>query len=245
MQEFLLNNYLFITYLVEIIAAVIGLLFYRKYKNTVARYFIWFLVYISCMEIIQSYPVWLTKYAIFSPVSQIIQGTKFETNYWLSTIYWSLGSVIFYSFYFRKIIKSHSYVRLIRYSTLLFVVSSILYISLNWDAYFKSVITFIEIFGLSIILLCIVLYFVEVLKSENVLMFYKSLSFYIGAVVFIWILITTPLMFYDVYFSRQDMDYVMLKAIVFLSSNIFMYLTFAFALIFCKTEEKSLLDKRQ
>ncbi|GAL73156.1 hypothetical protein JCM19302_3037 [Jejuia pallidilutea] len=75
-------------------------------------------------------------------------------------------------------------------------------------------------------------------------MFYKSLNFYISAVIFIWWLIIAPLTFYDVYYKYEigvgvfDKAFVDLRFQIFLFANLFMYLTYTFALIWCKLENE-------
>ena len=51
MEEFLKQYYALITYGVELLAAVTGLLCLKKYKTTAAKYFIYFLVYVFILEL--------------------------------------------------------------------------------------------------------------------------------------------------------------------------------------------------
>jgi len=89
----------------------------------------------------------------------------------------------------------------------------------------------------SILIVTVVLmYFTEVLKSEKILSIFHSMSFYIGSTILLWNLIMVPLTFYDVYFNRSDMAFSILKAFIFLGCNTLMYLTFSFALIWCKPQ---------
>ena len=102
----------------------------------------------------------------------------------------------------------------------------------------------LDILGSLIIFLCTVFYFFEILQSDNILTFYKLLNFYISTAIFIWWLIITPLVFYDIYNSNYDWNFIFLKWQIYLFANIFMYSTFTFALIFCKPEiERNTIDK--
>ena len=76
------------------------------------------------------------------------------------------------------------------------------------------------------------------LQSYKVLNFYNELYFYISSAFLIWYLITTPLIFYQIYFSTADWSFIFLKWQIFLFANVFMYLTFTFALIYCKPEKE-------
>src|SRR5690606_27997923 len=80
------------------------------------------------------------------------------------------------------------------------------------------------------------LYLYEILNSDCILIFYQSINFYISATVLIWWLITTPLVFYELYFSQADWNFVFLKYQIFLFANVFMYVSFTLALIFCKPQ---------
>ena len=70
------------------------------------------------------------------------------------------------------------------------------------------------------------------------LAFYKSINFYISIIIFIWWLIVTPLVFFESYNNTSDWSFVFLKWKIKLLSNVFMYLTFTFALIFCGPEQE-------
>jgi hypothetical protein len=61
LREFLLHNYGFLTRLVEIIAAVSGILVFKKYKDTAVKYFIYFLIYVAIIELIGDYTSYVAK----------------------------------------------------------------------------------------------------------------------------------------------------------------------------------------
>ncbi len=225
-----------LTHCVEAMAALTGVFFYNHYKNKTEKYFIFFLVGIVICEFIGRY----TKYVYPGDVLEFLIGTKFEKNHWWSNIYWVIGAVLFFSFYYRKILNVKIFKSIIKVATFSFLVFSIIYIILNWHLFFKQFFAILDIFGAIVIFLCAVFYFIETLLSEKILTFYRSLNFYISFAIFIWWLIITPLTFYDVYFTYEvgkpytDWDFVFLRWQIFLFANIFMYSTFTFALIFCK-----------
>lgn len=236
MEEFLIKYYVVLTQGVEIMAAVTGLLFLKKYKHTKVKYFIYFLMYVVFVELIGPYPRYLENLEVLSDIKEIINQTRFKQNYWWFTIFWSIGSILFYSFYYQKILTNNSYKRIIKYSGLTFLLISVLTISINFDKFFTSIFITIKVSGLIVILLCIIFYFMEMLKSDRILNFYKSFNFYVSATILFWWLVTIPLTFYDIYNITEDMDFVMLKWKVLLFSNIFMYSIFTFALIWCKPQ---------
>ncbi len=232
MEEFLRQNYTLITHFVEILAAVTGLLYLKKYKGTAAIFFIYFLVYIMIIDTLGDYPKFFYKLNKF----YLIKDTVFEKNRWWLTICWWIGAILFYSYYFRRVLTTKKYVSILKLSTYTFLVFSVVFIAINWQTFFVKSFPSISIFGAVIIFLCVILYFIEILQSERILTFYKSINFYIAVTILIWWLIITPLVFYDVYFSTADWDFIILKWQIYLFANIFMYLTFAFALIWCKPQ---------
>ena len=231
MNEFLLKYYNTITFCVEILAAVTGLVLYNKYKQTVAKYFIYFLIYLSICDLLNTY-----VYYIKDGFLGFLEGTVFIRNFWWTTLYWKIGAILFFVFYYQGILMNERFKRILKYSGYSFLVFSMVYILINWDDYFIRFFPIISILGAIIIFLCTAFYFYEILNSEKILTFYKSINFYISAAIFIWWLIITPLVFYDIYNSNKDWNFIFLKWQIYLLANITMYLTFTFALIFCKPE---------
>lgn len=238
LEEFLFKNYTLLTHSVEAIAALTGVFFYRKYRNTSTRYFIYFLVYIILLDKSGNY----TWYVHPDRFLAFLIGTVIQKNYWMFTIGWSIVSVMFFGFYYRKILENEAFKKVIKFTSYAFLFFSLSYILLHWEAFFNMFFPAIKVFGGVVVLLCTVFYFFETLQSDKVLTFYKSINFYISMALFIWFLVITPMVFFDKYTSydplvyERDWNYIRLRRMIFLSCNIFMYLTFTFALIWCKPE---------
>lgn len=238
MSEFIKQNYFFITHTIELLAAVIGLLLYKKYKPTAAKYFIYFLVYLTICDFIGLY----TKFVKPDKFLNFLIGTVFEKNYWWTTSYWKVGAILFFAFYYYKILKIKRFRSIIKFNSYIFLVFSIIYIALNWHDFFVRFFPIISILGAVIILMCAVFYFIEILQSDKILTFYRSINFYISSAIFTWWLIITPIVFYDIYYSYDiknsfnDRNFAILRQGIYLFANIFMYLTYTFALIWCKPE---------
>lgn len=237
MDEFLKQNYTLITHSVEIIAALTAIFCYKKFKNNTTKYFIWFLVYIVIIEMVGSYPSYVVKYEFLDEARLWLKDSRFKTNNWFFTIFWIIGGTMFYGMYFRKILRNPFYKNVLRYALFTFGVFCIVYISLYWDLFFKGRTISIDVFGVIVIMLAVILYLVEILKSDEILRFYKSIHFYIAITLILWYIIVTPLSFYHMYFSKADWNFVILKYQIYLFANLCMYLTFTFALIYCKPEK--------
>lgn len=233
MDEFLEQNYLIITPSLEFIAAITGLINYKKFKHTPAKYFIWFLCYIALEELLGTYSYYIRDFEFLF----FLKGTRFRYNYWWFNLFWEIGGVLFFAFYYSKIFSSRIYANVAKYSGMVFLVYSFICVLSDMDLFFTGYFPSIRLLGALVIFSCSVLYFIETLQSDKILIFYKSLNFYISAIIFVWWLIITPLVFYDVYKFKQDKDFVYLKWQIYLFANIFMYLSYTFALIWCRPEK--------
>ncbi|TNJ46512.1 hypothetical protein KFZ70_13855 [Tamlana fucoidanivorans] len=240
MGGFLLRNYVWLISGVELLAALTGLLVLKYYRHTYTRYFIYFLVCIAICDFIGFYTWLVEPDKIFS----FLIGTLIEKNYWWSTLYWSIGAIVFYTFYFEKILQTHVFKVTLKVSNIIFLIFAFIYIGLNFDAYFSRFFPSIKVFGAVLIMLCSIFYFIELLNSDKLLNFYKFINFYISFVLFIWWLVITPIVFYDGYSAYEigvpikDRAYIILRRYIYLFVNLFMYLTFTFAFIWCRQEAK-------
>ena len=237
MEEFLREYYSLLTHGVEFMAAVTGLFLLSKYKHTAVKYFIYFLVYVVFVELIGSYPIYLVNFDFLSEIKEIVNSTVFKYNYWWYNIFWTLGSMFFYSFYYHKILENKVFKRILKYATFLALVISLILIFSDLDAFFARTNIIISLSGTIIVLLCVLFYFIEMLNSDKILTFHRSFNFYVSATNLIWWLATVPLTFYGMYNITEDMDFVFLKWKIMLGSNIFMYSTFTFALIWCRPRQ--------
>lgn len=232
MQEFFRLNYLHLTLATEILAAVTGLILYKKYKSSAAKFFIWFLVYIVFVDFIGTYPNYYDKIEFIKP----LRNTLIRYNYWWYSIFFILGSMCFFLFYYFKIFKKNLSKSISIIVGSLTILTSIIYIIINVNQFFISFLPIVSVLASFSILAFTTLYFVEVLQSERILKFYKSINFYVSAAIFFWWLITTPVVFYGVYNSDEDWNFVFLKWQIFLFANIFMYTTFTIGLIVSEPE---------
>lgn len=232
MEEFLKQNYALLTHSVELLAVISGMVSYRKYKSTAVKCFIFFLVYAFITDFLGNYPRYFMSWGIFD----LIKGTAVESNYLWYTVFWGMGSALFYMFFFRRIVNDYRKKSILKYAILFFVIGSIAQFAFHFQSHNTEYRIAIFVAGSFLILGSVFLYFIEVLESDKVLTFYKSIYFWISAVILIWFLITTPLIFYDIYFSTADWNFILLKWQIYLFANMFMYLSFSFALLWCKPQ---------
>lgn len=233
-DNFLKANYSFITHFVEFVPALLGIVVFNKYKKTTAKYIIYFLIYVFVIDLVGEYPNVLIGNGYF----HLIEGTLIERNYWWFNLTWFIGlsSIMVYVNY--SISKSRLFRKILKYGYLLYLLQIIFYTIFKFEDLFGSG-YFISIASLWIVLLSISVYFFEILNSKRIVLFYKSIYFYFNTLFFIWILITMPLDFFEVYFIKEDGNFVIFKWKIYLLSNTFLYLSLAVALLLCKTENES------
>src|SRR5690606_13989602 len=219
---------------VEILAFVVGLIVYKKYKNTPVKYFIWFLGWIVFVETIGNYPRHLKDYNL----EYLIEGTLIERNYWWYTISWASVATIFYSWFLSQKYDSNTLKTIIKFCIYGYVLTMLVTAIIDYKLFFEIRPTYITVLNVTIIILSTVFYLYNLLNSEKLLNSFKSLYFYVAIILLVWWLITTLLNFFEVYNSDSDLDFVTIKWTIKLIANIFMYLGFAFALIFCKPESE-------
>lgn len=232
MNEFLRQNYFLLTYSVEFLAAVTGIFCYKKYKSSVAKYFIFFLIYSFIIDLLGNYSRYINSVEFY----QYIKGTIFEKNYLMFAIFGYLGRMYFFLFYYLMILKNELFKNVFKYISIFLIAISILHLIIHIEQFYYKGSTFLTINSSVLIILGAILYLVEVLQSDKILYFFQSINFYISCVFLIWLLIITPLTFYQIYFSTADWNFVFLKWQIYLFANLFMYITFTFALIYCKPE---------
>lgn len=233
MDEFLKGNYTLITSLVEFIAAITGLLLLRKYKTSKVKYIIYFLVYAFFVDLIGGYPSFLKENGYF----HLIEGTLIERNYWWYTIFWWVGLSTIMFFVNYQIVNTLKLKKILKYAYYLYLFQVIIYVVFRFGSIFKPD-QFVSIASLWMVVLSIIIYFFEILNSEQIIIFYRSVHFYFNSIFFVWILIIMPLEFFEAYFIKDDWNYVLFRWKIHLLLNTFLYLSLAAALIFCKTENE-------
>lgn len=239
LEDYIRYNYFYILNEgIIILAGLVGLIHLKKFKNTNVKYFIYFLVYVVFVEILGYYRRWYLTYDSLNWLKEILEGTIFEKNHLWYGLFWEVASALFLTFYFYSNLENKLYKNILKYSLITYVILTLICFALNYEIYYNDQVKSIWFLSVVQIIICTGCYFLEVLTSDKIMLFYKSINFYIAAVFFIWFLIKTPLIFYQVYYSKSDWSFVFLKRDIILFANVLMYSTFILALIFCKPENQ-------
>lgn len=230
MDDFLLAYYLPLTHGFEILAAATGLLLYKEYKNSVTKYFIFFLYYIFFIEIVGA----LFFYApTFLPI-HLIRSLGFRVTSWYN-VFWFFGSIVFILYYFHSLLKLKQFKYIIKLVGVLFSIIMLGHFILYFDVFMNTHPKLYQFLGLLATFICIALYFIEFLQSDSILNIFKIFGFYASIGLFLWWLIITPVIFFDFYNTVSDWNFVNLKSLIFLFANIFMYTCFTVGLIVSKS----------
>jgi hypothetical protein len=136
------------------------------------------------------------------------------------------------------VIKKSIYKTVLKIFYGVYVFQAAIYAIINFKKIFSAEETFLAFASVWIIVLAVILYFLEILQSNRIIYFYKSIYFYVNALILLWTIVIAPLEFYEIYFTQADWHYVILKWQIYLSTNIMFYLTLTTAIIFCKPETK-------
>src|SRR5690606_2818664 len=97
------------------------------------------------VELIGSYTSYVEDFEFLSKLKGQLKGTVFQKNYWFYTLFWNIGSAVFYSFYFQKILKSTYLISTLKILISAFLAFSFVIIVTNIDEFFIKTSTPINI----------------------------------------------------------------------------------------------------
>ncbi|GAA4320462.1 hypothetical protein GCM10023115_47490 [Pontixanthobacter gangjinensis] len=223
--EFLLETKLYIGTIFEITAALSGIWYLKKsdYTAPEIRYFVYYLILIVFLEIYGYLPIWawLEDYKILS----FYENTVFRRNLWWGNSL-KIITTLCISWIFIKQIQNEKTKKWLITILYIFPVFSILSF-LTIGEFFHAYDPYVDISKTFILLICVGLYYLQILKSDEILDFFKDIRFFISVGIVIWELGMVPLGLYSGFFSLENPLYMELDRIVHQYANIFLYSVFA------------------
>ena len=234
MIEYLTQNFNFITYGFEIIALIIGALHFRKYKNSTTKYFVYFLLYIVFVELVGACFFYTDTFFVIN----FLRSLGINSTVWYN-VFWMIGSVLFIIYYFYSLISLKLFKVFTKITALIFLVAMIVHVYIHPNLFLTSHPSFYQLSGALATFISIALYFIQLLNSDAIIDMFRTFGFYASIGLFVWWLIITPVLFFDIYNSTSDWDYANLKRLIFLFANIFMYTCFSIGLFISKPELKN------
>ena len=157
-----------------LLASIIGTLYFYKYKHTYLKYVLYLLWYVTFSEFFAEYAHdnKLTSFLFFN------QENGRSYTYWIYNLLDTISFLTYYYIFYHSIITK-------RYKLLIkiFAISYIILSIINWafiQNFFIELQSFLFIIGAVFLIISIIFYFIEFLKSEKVLLFHKSLLFWMS-----------------------------------------------------------------
>ena len=191
----------------------------------------------AAIDMLGSYaPIaYFSDYEIFG----FVEDTPFRANYWLFNIYVIL-MFSFYSVYFSTFLKYDWVKRAIRIAVGVFIICAGINLAQD-NVFFSYVSQFTYGVGSILTLFVILLFYFELLRSNIILHLHRYLPMYVSVGVMAFILCITPLEFYSRYFKLPtgNDQYVELRRVIMMITNIFMYSVFSIGFIICSRRKRS------
>lgn len=223
---FIFEKKIYVTYVMELIAALAGSLFLYSSKigRSDYRLFVRFLWSVLIIDVMGGYAAlaYFDNYEHFG----FLKDTLFVRNEW----YYNIAEVYFisiYTFLIREQLSGLKSRHLLKWSIIVYIVLSIINMFLNGN-FFTGDMMLNDMVGAFLILFSVFLYFFEMMMSEKVLSFYKKLFFYVAISISISYLIRVPISIYEAYVTESNENFLELFYALVRYSNIFMYSMFTF-----------------
>jgi len=218
----------------ELVAAVAGTIFIIKYRtNILVRYFVYYLWFNFIVEIFGNLPVLIIKYDFLS----FLRDSFLSDNHWLYNVH-LLISCSFYTFFFYSSLTLVFLKRSLLTLYSVFLLSSIVNLLVT-DVFFQALSLYTMIVGVFIILISVFFYFFEMLRSEKILKFSEDLVFYVGIGTTVLHLLVTPIVIYDTYYSKANIEFIKIRIYILYSAIIFAYTCYTIGFVVCSRKNKS------
>ncbi len=220
----------------ELSVVIAGTYFlYKKPKtNIINRYLVYFLWFTLIVDVLGNYPaiIYFTGFEYWS----FIKGTGFEKNSWLYNVY-TLISFSFFGYYFIAFVQNENLKkRLIITNGLYFLIGIIVFFVS--DVFFIGDSIYTSIAGTVLLLFIIILFYFDLLQSNEVINLKFYLPIYMSIGVLVYFLCLTPIDIFSQYFNKINKMFINLKSNILLFSNIFMYSTFIIGFLVCAKKKK-------
>lgn len=223
----------------ELLAAMAGSLYLKSNNKIEVKIFVWFLWFSFINELVFG---WLPSFVRDYDTFAFLKDTIFEFNLWIYNVV-IIVKFIIYSIFFYSFIPNNFTRKILKYGVVLFVLYSIIYL-ITTKSLFISVSAPTYILGSFFLLLIVLIYFIEVLKSEEILNFKRTLPFYIAIGALVFHLTVTPLFIYLKFYRSKNASFVEIYQIILTAANIFMYTCYTLGFIICSQYKKISQEKR-
>lgn len=204
----------------ELAAAIAATFFWIRTEDSRVKPFMWYLWLTVVVETLGLYAfLMLNNYD--NPLFVWVKNSPMCTNTWLYNSYDFFGLILI-GWFFRNYISNSTSKGIIKIIVVLSSVFSILYFLIS-GRFFEAYLPYDLVFRTFAIFIFALLYFKELLKSDELIVFYKSHMFYICTALMLWNISLTPLFMFDGFFKASNAEFVNFRVKFLLVSNIILY----------------------
>lgn len=174
--EFLLETKLYIGNIFEIIAAIAGIWYLKKSDNPAPeiRFFVYYLILIVVLELYGYLPIWawLEDYKILS----FYENSVFRRNVWWGNCL-KIVTTLCISWIFIKQLVNKNIKKNLTIIFFIFPIFSVLSFFMVGE-FFHAYNPYVDFLKTFILLICVGLFYIQILKSDEILEFFRDIRFY-------------------------------------------------------------------
>jgi type III secretory pathway component EscS len=212
----------------ELAAALAASFYWLKTKDNKVRPFVWFLWLTVTVETIGLYPLAMQN-NYDNKIFIYLKNSVFCRNMWLYNAYSSIGLILVGLFFLRNL-QDQTSKKIIKIVLVVCTAFAIIYY-LTSGQFFKMSLPYDNALQTFAIFIFVLLYFRELMGSEEILAFYKSHVFFISVALLIWNICLTPLFIFDGYYRAINPEFVAFRTSFLTVSNILLYSCYVFAFL--------------
>ncbi len=237
----MINDVVFLAYLLEGAAAVCGFYYFQKNPGDRANFY--FACFLLLTYIVESLG-WLPYIFYLHKDLNYLREGLWHQNFWFFNPYLIL-SYAFYANYFRTKLSRPRFRKILKILIFAFILTAVLNLIFS-DVLMLSLSAYTTMAGTFLILLSIIGYYDEILRSEKILYVSKDISFYFSVALLVFHLMITPFYIYFRYFKLSvSPAFVELYSSVNAYSNIFLYSWFCTVFLYFSGALKLLPKRKQ
>lgn len=178
--------------IIQVIAAVIAILTYSKYNKTPLRFFPIILIYTALNEIIGGLQIFASNNVLIYNIYNII-------------------SFLFFQYIFWHYVKKNRYRNWIIISMILYLLTCIINPFFQNFQFESQLLSYIV--GACSLLFCIILYFIEILSTSQVLIINRELLFWISIGLLLFYSGYIPIKLTRIFFEHESNLYLTLRIV--------------------------------
>ncbi|WP_026915631.1 hypothetical protein [Christiangramia portivictoriae] len=224
MIEFIIENKLYVGYLMEFLAACAGTIHLLKVRNprNGIKLFVGFLWFNFFYDLFGMYPIW-AFYDNYQS-APFIKDTAFARNFWYYNNFYVIKYLLLSHLFILQLThaESQGLRKILDRLKWVFLIYSIVCFA-SFGNYLYQYDYTVIIFGTFFLVGCIMGYLLQMLRTDQVLHFRSDLVFYIAIALILYELCIAPINIYAAYFNEGNMEFVQFYARILRYGNIYLY----------------------